>query len=1086
MSEERGFLIGPQLREKLKTTISRVEAMPLGGSVSRIPTRFEEGAPSFTPKPIRIAAYARDTFWRKGEVQEVSFYTHDGTLYGLETPGPDGTANAVNVCNDLAPVPSGIDSPRLGPTPTMTWCVVSESRGGENVVVEGPQAETFIAAYSTSEGVWETGTTRLVEQYFYTDGGYVSTDFFATVKNIGPPYKPLVVSATSGPSSTKAWCVVVTSPDGDLVAVEAEHSPQTQWATIDPEAIGDPWQRTSTRTVTLPNSDETVEVVSAFDYYSPLDLPHGLVFTRGVSPNGEGTANIVIGPSPVPLHSAKYDGDDDWPKDETREMTVLPSAGITSQRTVTVSNPYFDSVEPSDRPMAIGKVGTAYHVITSDQASVKLGTRTDFGDDSSPWLRTSERSVRITGSTSEVNVVSVFDNYTHLDLPFGLAYTKAPDPRGGEGTANVVIGPPPVPLHSATYNGDDDWPKDETREMTVLPSAGITSQRTVTVSNPYFDSVEPSDRPMAIGKVGTAYHVITSDPASVKLGTRTYFGDDSSPWLRTSERSVRITGSTSEVNVVSVFDNYTHLDLPFGLAYTKAPDPRGGEGTANVVIGPPPVPIHSAIYNGADDWERNETRQVTVLPSAGIPHQRTVTVSNPYFDSVEPSDRPMAIGKVGTAYHVITSDPAGVKLARRTEFGDDSSPWLRTSERSVLVNGSNSQVNVVSIFDNYTHLDLPFGLAYTKAPDPRGGEGTANVVIGPPPVPLHSITVPQPGVWARDEEKTVTVLPSAGIQQSRTARVTNPYFDDVEVGTQPMAIGKVGTAFHLITAPSMPGVKFADRTEADQWERGSVRTVKLFGSTVTESVYNFVGHYESFDGRGTGGMPGLAIAKGADLGGSGTAYYAISPPPITFRTGKFSGPWKKGELKTVDLPDHPTGTLTVVNDLISLPAPQGTTTSRFVNIAKDKDQWHLVSFEMAAKTAVFSTVTQTITFIGTGATSEVTFIGSGNTQTITYAAAGEDKTLTYVTSISEIEVVSSVSASLNTSNCQITVDMTKTKIKTANDPTTVTFKTAGSTATATTISLGDTQKATIFSASSTQTVTVVSGTYTATYISLEI
>ena len=657
MAEERGFLIGQQLREKLKTTISRVEAMPMGGPVSRIPTRFEEGAPLFTPKPIRIAAYARDLFWRKGEVQQISFYTHNGTTYGLETPGTEGTANAVNVCNDLAPVPSGISSPRLGPTPTMTWCVVSESRGGENVVVEGPQAETFLAAYSTSEGVWQAGTTRLVEQYFYTNGGYVSTDFYATVKNIGPPYKPLVVSSTSGPSSTKAWCVVVTSPDGDLIAVEAEHAPETQWATISPQAIGEPWQRTSSRTVTLPGSGDTVEVVSAFDYYSPLDLPHGLVFTRGISPNGGGTANVVIGPSPVPLHSARY--------------------------------------------------------------------------------------------------------------------------------------------------------------------------------------------------------------------------------------------------------------------------------------------------NGTDAWVRNETRQVTVLPSAGITSQRTVTASNPYFESVEPSDKPMAIGKVGTAYHVITSDQASVKLATRTEFGDATSPWLRTSERSVLITGSSSQVNVVSVFDNYTHLDLPFGLAYTKAPDPRGGGGTANVVIGPPPVPLHSITVPTPGVWARNEQKTVTVLASAGVTQSRTATVTNPYFDDVEVGTHPMAIGKVGTAFHLITAPSSPGVKFADRTEAGQWEKGSSRTVKLFGSTVTQSVYNFVGHYESFDARSTGGTPGLVIAKGADLGGNAnaTAYYAISPPPITFRTGTFTGQWSKGASKSITLSSSPTGTITVINNFGAVGSTASGSGAKNCAMIKEGSQWYLVAAE---------------------------------------------------------------------------------------------------------------------------------------------
>lgn len=651
------YLIGESLREKLKSTIAKVDSIPFGGPVSRIPTVIEGDGQSYVPKTIRIAAYPRETFWRKGEVKQVSFYTHNGTSYGLQTLDASGTATAVNICNDLPPVPSGINDPRLGPTPTMTWCVVTDSRGGAKVVVEGQQAGTFMAAYPTSGGEWGTGQTRTVSYYYRTsNGSYQPTGFTAPVVNVGSPYRPLSAGGNSGPTPTMAWCVVATAPDGGLAAVEAQVAPETQWGTIGPGAIGNPWQRTSSRSVTLPGTGEVVDVVSAFDYYSPLDLPHGLVFTKGISPNGDGTANVVIGPSPVPLHSARYDSGGDWPRNETRQLTVLPSAGITQQRSVTVSNPYYDSVEASNKPLAIGKVGTAYHVITApDQASVKLGTRTEVGDKDSPWLRTSERFVQVTGTTSEVQVVSVFDNYTHLDLPFGLAFTKSKDPRGGDGTANVVIGPPPIPI--------------------------------------------------------------------------------------------------------------------------------------------------------------------------------------------------------------------------------------------------------------------------------------------------HSVVATEPGAWARGQQKVMTVLPSQGITQSRTVNVSNPYFDDVQLDEKPMAIGKVGTAFHLITAPSQPGVKFADRTEAGQWERGSVRTVKLFGSTVTESAYNFAGHYESFDGRGTGGMPGMVIAKGADLGGSGTAYYAISPPPIAFRTGSFTGQWAKGTSKSITLSSSPTGTITVINNFATVGSTASGSGTKSCAMSKEGSQWYLVAAE---------------------------------------------------------------------------------------------------------------------------------------------
>jgi hypothetical protein len=943
-----GYLISKELAQRLKASAARVDGMAEGTRALVGPSRFE--AIERRIPVVRVAAFPRDTFWRKNETQEVTFYTHNGTEYGPVSTDGSGTATAVNLCNDLPPIPTGIDDPRLGPTPTMTWCVTSILSGGTNVVVEGPQSDTFVSAYPTEEGEWGTGQTRTVS-YYHRVGGtgeFIATGFTAQATNIGSPYKPLSTGDESGPSPTMAWCVVASAPDGGLVAVEAQAAPQTQWATIDPAAISDGWPRTSVRPVQLPGSDETVDVVSVFDHYSPIDLPHGLVFTRAKDPNSaEGTANVVIGPPPIPLHSAQRTSEGDWPQDETRELTVLPTAGITQQRSVLVSNPYFDTIESSDRPMAIGKVGTAYHVISAPTSpGVKLGTKVDDSYEQgwdNPWPRNATRSVRITGTTSVVDVLNVFDHFSHLDAPHGLAFVKSKDGEGN--TVNVVISPAPIPLHAARPQTTGEWVKGSQKILVV-------DEQFVTVSNPYFDNLEiDPGRPMAIGKVGEAYHVITAPTQpGVKLATRVEFGDKDTPWMRTSERAVTIMGSTNEVMVTSVFDHYSHLDVPFGLSYVKAADPNGSGEMVNVVIGPPPIPLHLARPQSTGNWARDEEKVLVVPPTPGIPQSRVVNVSNPYFDDVEiDPEKPVAIGKVGTAHHLITpAAQPGVKLGTKV---DDSyaqgwdNPWPRNATRSVRITGTTSEVDVVNVFDHYSHLDLPHGLAFVKSKDDSGN--TANVVIGPAPIPLHSAKPQTSGKWARNSQRIMVVPPATPGGDERFVNVSNPYFDNVDIDPQkPMAIGKVGTAFHLITSPGEPGVQFADRTESGQWERNSRRSVRLFGTTVTQDAYNLAGSYESFDGRGTGGAPGLVLGKGPDIGGGpGTALYVISPPPSTFRTGTFTGQWTKGSSRSIALTTAPTGTITVINNFGTVGSTASSSSTKNCAMSKEGSQWYLVAAE---------------------------------------------------------------------------------------------------------------------------------------------
>jgi len=163
-----------------------------------------------------------------------------------------------------------------------------------------------------------------------------------------------------------------------------------------------------------------------------------------------------------------------------------------------------------------------------------------------------------------------------------------------------------------------------------------------------------------------------------------------------------------------------------------------------------------------------------------------------------------------------------------------------------------------------------------------------------------------------------------------------------------------------------------------------------------------------------------------------------------FRVATVSGAWALNTLRTVTFRNQTAtpNTASVMNHIMSLPATKSEGVSRIVNIAKDHTQWYLVSFPLMTATAIMSTGTQTITFMGTGAT-----------QTISFATVGP-----------EVNAITDVSAALNTSNCSITVSKTTTAVRT----------------------VGITQTATILSMSSTQTATVFSGTFTATYITLEL
>jgi hypothetical protein len=71
MSENGKYLIGDSFRAKLKSTISKVDSMPLGGTQTRIPTCFQDEADVYQPRKFRAATFSGS--WAIGSDKTVTF-----------------------------------------------------------------------------------------------------------------------------------------------------------------------------------------------------------------------------------------------------------------------------------------------------------------------------------------------------------------------------------------------------------------------------------------------------------------------------------------------------------------------------------------------------------------------------------------------------------------------------------------------------------------------------------------------------------------------------------------------------------------------------------------------------------------------------------------------------------------------------------------------------------------------------------------------------------------------------------------------------------------------------------------------------
>jgi len=66
----KGALLGPQLYDKIKATIARVDGTPVGGSISRIPTRIDDGVQQ-PGNSLKFAAFTGTSAWVVGSPRQV-------------------------------------------------------------------------------------------------------------------------------------------------------------------------------------------------------------------------------------------------------------------------------------------------------------------------------------------------------------------------------------------------------------------------------------------------------------------------------------------------------------------------------------------------------------------------------------------------------------------------------------------------------------------------------------------------------------------------------------------------------------------------------------------------------------------------------------------------------------------------------------------------------------------------------------------------------------------------------------------------------------------------------------------------------
>lgn len=113
------YLIGESLRDRLRTTIAKVEGMAIGDGATRIPTVHSQ-APSYVPKTFRICEFTGT--WAINTDKEVTF------------KGVTSTPNTVSVTNVLYELPDQGTVPCAVAKDGTAWYLVDVRRTTTEVI----------------------------------------------------------------------------------------------------------------------------------------------------------------------------------------------------------------------------------------------------------------------------------------------------------------------------------------------------------------------------------------------------------------------------------------------------------------------------------------------------------------------------------------------------------------------------------------------------------------------------------------------------------------------------------------------------------------------------------------------------------------------------------------------------------------------------------------------------------------------------------------------------------------------------------------------------------------------------------------
>jgi hypothetical protein len=227
----RGFLVGENLKDKIKSTIAKVDGMIPQTNITRVETRPGGGVPSADTKPY-LAAYPRTLTWHRGAMMTVTLYTHKGgtvatAAYGpIVQTNPNGTVETkkITALNILSAVPPRVFSTgtigivggtgatqtavltdALGPTPTMAWCIIEKTRS-VSMLMDADKQPIRICTYT---GTWAKGAAKEVKVM-----GAIATNETLSVTNL---FYPMLAAPQTAPKSCAA-----AAQDGEYYLIAAE------------------------------------------------------------------------------------------------------------------------------------------------------------------------------------------------------------------------------------------------------------------------------------------------------------------------------------------------------------------------------------------------------------------------------------------------------------------------------------------------------------------------------------------------------------------------------------------------------------------------------------------------------------------------------------------------------------------------------------------------------------------------------------------------------------------------------------------------------------------------------------------------